>query len=151
MLTWKLSPFAELDVDTLYDLLQLRSIVFVVEQTCVFLDMDGKKDKDALHLVGREASGRVVAYARLIAPGVTFAEPCIGRVVSHPDVRRTGAGRELMTEAIRHTKERFGDVPIRIGAQRYLERFYGSFGFVVASEPYDEDGIDHVEMLLESR
>jgi len=147
VLTWQLSSFADLGVDALYDLLQLRSIVFVVEQTCVFLDIDGK-DKDALHLLGRDEAGRVVAYARLIAPGATYEEPCIGRVVTHPDVRKTGAGRELMTEAVRHTTQQFGDRPIRIGAQRYLEKFYRSFGFSPVGMPYDEDGIEHIEMLL---
>lgn len=145
-LRWQLSSFADLGVDALYDLLQLRSLVFVVEQTCVFLDLDAK-DKSALHLLGWAEDGRVVAYARLIPPGAIYEEPSIGRVVTHPDVRKTGAGRQLMTEAIRHTTQRFGDRPIRIGAQRYLERFYGSFGFAPIGEPYDEDGIEHIQMV----
>lgn len=121
--------------------------MFVVEQNCVFLDMDDK-DQRALHLLGREgALGRVVAYARLFAPGDSYAEAAIGRVVTHPDVRRSGAGKALMTEAIAECRARFGG-PIRIGAQRYLERFYGSLGFVPAGEPYVEDGIPHIEMLL---
>ncbi len=81
-------------------------------------------------------------------PGVSFAEASIGRVVSHPDVRRSGLGRVLMREAITRTRAAFGPGPIRIGAQRYLEGFYGSLGFEVAGAPYDEDGIEHVEMVL---
>ncbi|MBX3232665.1 MAG: GNAT family N-acetyltransferase [Labilithrix sp.] len=146
-LAWELKAFADLTPDALYDLLQLRSLVFVVEQTCVFLDPDGEKDKVAWHLLGRDANGRVVAYTRLLAAGVAYDEPSIGRVVTHPDVRRTGAGRELMAESLRRCRDLFGDVPIRIGAQRYLERFYGSFGFVPAGAPYDEDGIPHIHML----
>lgn len=144
---WHAVPFAELSLDELYDLLALRQLVFVVEQTCPYLDCDGK-DRSAIHLLGRDAGGRLVAYARLLPPGTSFAEASIGRVVTHPDVRRTGAGRELMTEAIARTRTAFGPGSIRIGAQRYLERFYEELGFRIASAPYDEDGIPHVEMLL---
>lgn len=126
-------------------MLRLRSLVFVVEQNCVFLDLDGN-DAKALHLLSR-VDGRLVAYARLFAPGDSYAESAIGRVVSHPDARKTGAGRALMTRAIEECKARWPG-PIRIGAQRYLERFYGSLGFVPAGEPYLEDGIPHIEMLL---
>jgi ElaA protein len=146
---WKLVAFEHLGVADLYELLALRQLVFVVEQTCPYLDADGK-DARALHLLGRDEAGRLVAYARLFAPGASFVEAAIGRVVTHPSVRRTGAGRALMREAIRRTREAFGPGPIRIGAQRYLERFYGELGFVIASEPYDEDGIPHVEMRLDA-
>lgn len=148
-LRWQLVPFAELTAPELYEALALRQIVFVVEQTCAYLDCDGKDDK-ALHLMGRDDHGKLVAYARLLPAGVSFAEASIGRVVTHPGVRRTGAGKALMFEAIARTRAAFGAGPIRIGAQRYLERFYGELGFEVASAPYDEDGIPHVEMLLGS-
>lgn len=144
---WQTIPFAELSVTDLYEVLALRQLVFVVEQTCPYLDCDGK-DARAVHLLGRSEAGRLVAYARLFGPGGAFAERSIGRVVTHPEARRTGAGKELMREAIARTRATFGEGPIRIGAQRYLERFYGELGFVVASEPYDEDGIPHVEMVL---
>jgi len=144
---WSALPFPELSVDDLYELLALRQLVFVVEQRCPYLDCDGK-DRAAIHLLGRDDDERLVAYARLLSPGTSFAEASIGRVVTHPAVRRTGAGRELMTEAIARTQKAFGPGPIRIGAQRYLERFYGDLGFRIASAPYDEDGIPHVEMLL---
>jgi ElaA protein len=144
---WHVAPFAGLSVDELYELLTLRQRVFVVEQRCPYLDCDGK-DRSAIHLLGRADDGRLVAVARLLAPGISFAEAAIGRVVTAPEVRRTGVGRALMREAIARTRATFGPGPIRIGAQRYLERFYGELGFRVASAPYDEDGIPHVEMLL---
>ena len=149
-LDWQQASFEQLSTGDLYDAMVLRSLVFVVEQKCVFLEPDGK-DRKAHHLLGREVDGpnqgRVVAYTRLIPPGVSYVEPAISRVVTHPDVRRTGAGRELMKESIARTRLLWPG-PIRIGAQRYLERFYGEFGFVVASEPYIEDDIPHIEMLL---
>lgn len=143
---WQAVLFTDLSTTELYELLALRQIVFVVEQACAYLDCDGK-DRLATHLLGREESGQLVAYARLLPPGVSFAEASIGRVVTHPSVRRTGAGRALMHEAIARTRATFGDGPIRIGAQQYLERFYGELGFERASAPYDEDGIPHVEMV----
>ena len=144
---WQAVPFAVLSPSELYAVLALRQLVLVVEQACAYLDCDGK-DPLAMHLLGRNEAGELVAYARLLAPGVSFAEASIGRVVTHPSSRRTGVGRALMREAIGHTRRSFGEGPIRIGAQRYLERFYGELGFAVASAPYDEDGIPHVEMLL---
>jgi ElaA protein len=144
---WHAVPFAELSVAELYELLALRQLVFVVEQKCAYLDCDGK-DQLATHLLGRDESGNLVAYARLFPPGVSFVEAAIGRVITHPSVRGTGAGRALMQEAIARTRATYGDGPIRIGAQRYLEKFYGELGFEIASAPYDEDGIPHVEMLL---
>jgi ElaA protein len=147
VLAWNVTPFADLRVDELYELLTLRQLVFCVEQSCVYLDCDGK-DPAALHLLGRDAAGRLVAYARLLPPGVSFVEPAIGRVVSHPDARRTGLGRELMREAIARTRAAFGPQAIRIGAQVYLRRFYEELGFDATGPTYDEDGIPHIEMQL---
>jgi ElaA protein len=147
VLAWNLTPFTELRVEQLYELLTLRQLVFCVEQSCAYLDCDGK-DFVALHLLGRDASGRLVAYARLLPPGTSFVEPAIGRVVSHPDTRRTGLGRELMREAIGRTRMAYGPHPIRIGAQIYLRRFYEELGFEATGPTYDEDGIPHIEMLL---
>lgn len=157
-LRWTLAPWATLDRDALYAALRLRSAVFVVEQQCVFLDLDGEDDR-AHHLLGwtTDADGRPLlgAYARLFRPGVKYAEASIGRVVSDPAVRRTGAGRALMRAALEHLVDGpdalAPGAPVRIGAQRYLERFYGSFGFVTDGPPYDEDGIAHVEMVRAGR
>ena len=152
-LAWRCVPYAQLSLDELYALLRLRSLVFVVEQACPFLDLDGDDDR-AWHLLGwtegETAAGgapRLGAYARLFAPGVKYAEASIGRVVSHPDVRRSGAGRALMDEALRRLAEFAPGAPVRIGAQRYLERFYGAFGFARAGDDYLEDGIVHLEMV----
>jgi ElaA protein len=147
VLNWNLVTFPKLTVEELYDLLALRQLVFCVEQKCPYLDCDGK-DQQSLHLLGRDESGRLLAYARLVPAGVTFDEPSIGRVVNHPDVRRSGVGKELMREAVARAVGTFGARPIRIGAQLYLKRFYEELGFAVASAIYDEDGIPHVQMLL---
>jgi ElaA protein len=138
--------FKELSVDELYQILRVRSEVFVVEQNCVFLDMDNN-DQPCHHLMLLDGD-TIVAYARLVPPGVTYDEMSIGRVVSNPAYRGTGAGKQLIAESIEHCYRLFGKGPIKIGAQLYLEKFYGSFGFVRCSDVYDEDGIDHVKMLL---
>jgi ElaA protein len=146
-LGWKQAAFDELSPAELYALLRLRSLVFVVEQECPFLDLDGR-DAAALHLLGlREGDGELAAYARFFAPGAVFPEASIGRIVTHPQVRGTGAGKTLMAEALRRVDALAPGAPIRLCAQRYLERFYGGFGFRPASQPYLEDGIPHVEMV----
>ncbi|RYZ15967.1 MAG: GNAT family N-acetyltransferase [Chitinophagaceae bacterium] len=145
MLTFTLKPFTDLTPAELYALLRLRSEVFVVEQNCVFLDMDDQ-DQGSLHLLGWREDGLLAAYTRLVPPGQIYAEMSIGRVVTSPRARGGGIGRLLMEESIRRCAEAFGPGPIRIGAQRYLERFYSSLGFVTVSEPYMEDGIPHVYM-----
>lgn len=148
-LEWRCTPFADLSANDLYAALQLRSLVFVVEQTCPFLDADGDDDR-AWHLLGWHptADGRqLAAYARLFAPGVKYAEASIGRVVTHPDARRTGTGRALMAEAVRTVGTLAPGAPVRIGAQKYLERFYEGFGFARDGEDYLEDGIVHLEMV----
>jgi ElaA protein len=132
----------------LYAMLVLRSRVFVVEQQCVFLEPDGL-DTEAHHLFGwrDDRCAELVCGVRILAPGAVYDEASIGRVVTAPEHRGTGAGRELMTAAIAECGRLFPGEAIRIGAQRYLERFYASFGFVTVSAPYDEDGIEHVTML----
>lgn len=144
---WRCVPFAELTLDDLYDLLALRAAVFVVEQECPYQDLDGL-DRPALHLLGRR-EGALLAYARLHPPGVRFPAASVGRIVTAPAVRRTGLGRALMRQALGQVDARWAPVGVEIGAQRYLERFYGGFGFRTVGEPYDEDGIEHVWMVRE--
>lgn len=144
-LDWRFVAFDALDVHTLYALLRLRSEVFVVEQACVFQDMDAS-DQLAMHLLG-SAEGELLAYARCFPRGVKYAEASIGRVITHARLRGSGAGHALMREAVARIGAQWGVQPIRIGAQQRLERFYQSHGFVTVSPPYDEDGIAHVEML----
>lgn len=174
MYHWILKPFSTLSPQELYALIRLRSQVFVVEQNCVFQDLDGK-DIDCHHLMGwidslpapvpgsgtppggvqpphgpgtpGGAAPLLAAYARIVPPGMSYPEPSIGRVVTAPEARGRGAGKALMEQAIGQVYALFGRQPIRIGAQQYLERFYGSLGFAQTSEMYLEDNIPHIEMV----
>lgn len=149
MIAWRVARFEELDAREVHDILQARSAVFVVEQNCVFQDVDGA-DPASWHLLGRE-DGALLAYCRLVPPGIKFAEASIGRVLTTEAGRRQGLGRVLMAEAVRRAQALWPGQPLRIGAQVYLERFYGEFGFVRASDEYDEDGIPHIEMVRPGR
>lgn len=142
--TVRFKPFNQLTPYELYDLLRLRSDVFVVEQNCVFLDADNK-DQFCEHVL--IYSDELVATSRLVPPGVIYDEMSIGRVVSHSKVRKMGAGKLLMQSSIDRLYETYGNLPIRIGAQLYLKKFYESFGFLQCSDVYDEDGIDHIQMI----
>ena len=153
---WQWSTFANLSVTELYALLRLRSAVFVVEQNCVFQDLDGA-DAQAMHLLGfaaQSSAGSVaqpqqalLAYARCFPPGVKFAEASIGRVLTAPGVRGSGLGHALMDRAVTALCAQWGAQPIRIGAQAQLANFYAGHGFVDQGQPYIEDGIAHLEML----
>ncbi|HEX7998570.1 MAG TPA: GNAT family N-acetyltransferase [Pyrinomonadaceae bacterium] len=151
---WQWCAFDELSLSDLYEVLQVRQMVFVVEQACPYLDADGY-DERAWHLLGwgeTEANGKMLcAYARVFAPGIKYEEASIGRVVTHPFVRRKGMGEALMTEALRRVEMLWPGARVRIGAQMYLEKFYEKSGFRRVSEPYDEDGIIHIEMLREAQ
>jgi ElaA protein len=145
--SWRYSAWAELTTDELYRILALRQRVFVVEQNCPYLDADGW-DAKATHLWCDDERGETcVAYLRVFAPGVKYAEASLGRIVTAPEVRRAGLGRPLIREGLARIVAAHGGVPVRIGAQKYLERFYGELGFVRASDDYDEDGIPHLEMV----
>ena len=152
MIEWRFAPFAQLTPQQVHDMYRLRAAVFIVEQKCVFQDVDGA-DPLGWHLLGYMRSlrpssreGDLVAYCRFLPPGVKFAEPSIGRVITALSVRRTGVGRVLMAEAMERAAKLWPGQKIRIGAQAHLERFYNEFGFTKSSEPYDEDGILHIEM-----
>lgn len=142
---WHLKRFDELTPYQLYDALQLRIEVFVVEQTCPFQDADGK-DQQSFHLLGYN-NDTLIAYTRLVPPGLACSEASIGRVVTSPAVRGSGAGKELMRESVNRVYELFGAGPIKIGAQLYLKTFYEGFGFAQVSDVYIEDGIPHIYML----
>ena len=141
---WKIKPFKELSLYELYSLLKLRSIVFVVEQNCVYQDIDDKDEK-ALHLLG-EYNNEIVAYARLFKSGDYFDNASIGRVVIHPNVRDKKLGHELMQQAIAAIATYFNETKITISAQLYLQKFYESHQFVKTSDVYLEDDIEHIEM-----
>ena len=146
MQIWLCKEFNDLSTEELYSILQLRTEIFVVEQNCVFQDMDGK-DEDAYHLMCYE-DDRLIAYTRLLPAGKSYKECSIGRVVTKKTNRGTGIGKELMAISIQYCYRLFGKSPIRIGAQLYLEKFYSSFGFKKESDIYIEDGIPHIEMVL---
>ena len=144
-IVWSLKKFDALSALELYEILKLRSEVFVVEQNCVFLDMDDK-DQFAHHLQGR-IEGNLAAVVRILPPGLAYTEPSIGRVVSSPQFRRKGVGIALMNTAIEETIALYGAGNIKIGAQLYLKKFYENFGFKQCSETYLEDDIPHIKMI----
>ena len=148
-LTWRLKTFDDLSPAELYAILRLRSEVFVVEQHCVYQDMDNK-DQHAYHLMGFEGNN-LLAYTRLLPPGISYDFASIGRVVTSPAARGRGLGKSLMEESIAEIERIFGRVRIRIGAQYYLKEFYRSLGFEQTSNIYDEDGIDHIQMDREAQ
>lgn len=143
---WTWSRFADLGVDNLYDALALRCRVFVLEQG-PYQDPDGI-DRQAWHLLGRDNAGELQAYLRVVDPGVKYAEPSIGRVITAAAARGTGLGRRLVAEGVARCTAAWPGQGIRISAQAHLERFYGGFGFVRVGDPYPEDDIPHLEMLM---
>jgi len=143
---WHFAKFHDLSPQDIHDLYQARVAVFVLEQKCPFQDVDGV-DPECWHLIGRGGDGSVFAYSRLVPPGVKYEEPSIGRVLTMAAARGSGAGRDLMLESLARAERLWPGRALRIGAQQYLEKFYGSLGFKTVSAPYDEDGIMHVEMV----
>ncbi|WP_318343120.1 GNAT family N-acetyltransferase [Flagellimonas baculiformis] len=141
----KIKTFQELSIGELYQMLRLRSEVFVVEQDCVYQDLDNK-DQKALHVLGTK-EGQVVAYTRIFKPGDYFGDASIGRVVVAKDQRQYGYGKMIMQTSLSTIKERFPDTSIEISAQSYLIKFYTELGFERFGEEYLEDGIPHVRML----
>lgn len=144
-LKWQCLAFESLTPSQLYSVLQLRSAVFVVEQACIYQDLDGV-DQDAMHLLGY-LEKELVCYARLVPPGVKYDEPSIGRITSNPSVRRRGYGRAIVSRAVEICQDIWPAEGIRISAQQRLEIFYREFGFKTVSAPYLEDGLPHIEMI----
>jgi len=144
-MNWTLKSFNELTLSEFHDFIQLRLNIFVVEQDCPYLDLDGK-DEIAYHLFATTDQGQTVAYTRLFAPGDYYKEAAIGRVVVHKDFRKDGLGFELMSRSIQQIESLFNTKTIRIGAQKYLKKFYESLGFIPTGHEYMEDGIPHMYM-----
>lgn len=147
---WYCKPFDALTASELYAILSARSEVFVVEQRCVYLDPDGK-DTQAHHLFalddGAEGRPQVAAYLRLLPPGASYEEASIGRVLTGTAYRGQGLGQELLNRGLVHANGFWPKAALRIGAQAYLQKLYESAGFAAVGEPYDEDGIPHIEMV----
>lgn len=142
---WQWRTFSELDTQTLYAILALRIEVFVLEQGCLYQDLDAK-DQSSFHLIGKQ-DGVIVAYLRVIEPGKKYAEPAIGRVLVRQQNRGTGLAKKLMQISIEKINAIYPNQNIRISAQQYLENFYRDLGFKTVSKPYLEDNIPHLEML----
>ncbi len=145
MINISIKLFSDLSTNELYDLLQLRSEIFVVEQDCVYQDLDGK-DQKAIHILGLK-NNRVVAYTRIFKAGDYLAQASIGRVLVKDRERKHGYGIDIMKASIKAIEERFGETSIALSAQTYLKRFYNSLGFIEKGGEYLEDGIPHVMML----
>lgn len=145
-MTWYTAHWDDWNKDDLYDCLALRTAVFVIEQNCPYQEVDGK-DRSSWHLWARD-EGQVVAYARIVAPGVSYPEVSIGRVVVADSIRGKGLGRKLMVRSLAFIRESLGPQPVRISAQEYLLDFYRTLGFETVGTGYLEDGIPHQQMLI---
>ena len=146
---WQWASFDQLSNHDVYAMMAARLHVFVLEQQCLWNDFDGL-DTDAHHLLGwAEVDGQrqLVAYLRVLAPGAKYAEASIGRVLTTAAARGGGAGRALVERGLAQLDVLYPGAAVKIGAQRYLERFYAGFGFATISAPYEEDGIMHIDML----
>ncbi|ANS75931.1 GNAT family acetyltransferase [Paenibacillus yonginensis] len=143
---WNLKSFDQLTGTEVYKILQLRMNVFMLEQNCLYPEVD---DKDqASHHLFLAADGEIAAYCRILPRGVSYPQASIGRVLVNPSYRRRGLAQELMRIALEFLKEEWHETEVKIQAQHYLESFYGTFGFRPVSDVYPEDGIPHVDMVL---
>ncbi len=143
--SWHFAPFGSLSADQLHRILGLRAEVFVLEQNCAYVDPDAK-DRVSHHLWAEYSQGQVAAVARVVPPGTSYPEPSIGRVATSSSVRGTGLGRELMRRALLEAERLYPGKELVISAQCYLEGFYADFAFVPEGDPYEEDGIPHIQM-----
>ena len=129
-----------------YNILKLRNAIFIVDQQCVFADIDGRDQTYCYHFF-YTLNGQIIAYARIFGPGQIYKEPCLSRVCTSLDQRGKGIGKELMKRALDEMSRLFPGQSIRIDAQLYLKAFYESFGFKIDRDPYMEDGIEHIQMI----
>ncbi len=143
---WHIKKFEQLSLDELYDILKMRSEIFVVEQECVYLDVDGK-DKNVFHLFLKE-NKKILAYCRILPRGIAYEEASIGRVIVNKNFRKEKLGETLMIKAISYLKDVLKEKEIKIQAQAYLRSFYKKFGFQEISEEYLGDGIPHIDMKM---
>lgn len=148
MYQFTVKAFKDLSVDDLYEILQLRETIFIIEQNCIYQDID-ELDKKCFHLFTIDKNAqKIIAYARLVPASLKFDVPSIGRVICDKNYRGKGLGKSLMNKAIEESRQLFKINAIKISAQTYLLNFYSSLGFKPISEHYDEDGIEHVDMQL---
>ncbi len=146
-MVWVCCSFAELSSLQLYDLLQLRAAVFVVEQDCPYQDLDGlDKHPETLHLLQYSPQGKLVAYLRILAAGVSYPDVALGRVVTDSSVRGQGLGHQLLARGLAVAKQTWPGQNLYLSAQAHLQAYYQEHGFAAVTEPYMEDGIPHVGM-----
>jgi ElaA protein len=143
---WIFSEFDNLRAGDLYKALKLRQDIFIIEQDCIYPDLDNM-DYHSFHLLGY-CGGTLAAYLRVVPPGKIFREPSIGRIIVAREYRSTGIGSELVKLGIKHTNQLYSDCRIRIEAQAHLREFYQGFGFSKVTDAYEKDGIPHIQMLL---
>lgn len=141
---WKIKSFEDLNTTELYNILKIRQEVFIVEQTCYYLDADGF-DEQAIH-IWAEQNGEIIAYCRIFNIGIKYKECSVGRVLTHPNYRQLRLGKKLIRIAIATIENRFSSEEIRISAQDYLLKFYTDLGFIATEKKYLEDDIPHTEM-----
>lgn len=145
-MSYSLKAFEQLTTTELYQILKERTAVFVVEQNCPYLEVDGK-DEQSYHLF-KEQDGEIIGYLRILPPGVNYKEASVGRVLVKKEYRSEGLARELMHKALQFIHEELHEMTVKIQAQEYLQKFYSSLGFEAISEVYLEDHIPHIDMLL---
>lgn len=144
---WKVCSYDDLSKKEFHQIIILRQQVFIVEQNCPYQDAD-EKDFNSYHLMGFDKSDKLIAYLRIVAPGISYKEASLGRIVTDIKYRGTGLGAEVVKVGIKHTKSIFGVSELRISAQSHLVSFYEKFNFVSTGKEYLEDDIPHTEMLL---
>lgn len=148
IIQWEVKTFPQLSIDELFEVLQLRVEVFVVEQQCPYPEVDEfDRQAEVRHLSGRDEGGKLMAYARILPPGLRYPEVSLGRFVVKTAARGKGIGHELLRQALDVIRKCWPVSAIRISAQEYLQGFYAQYGFTRVSDVYCEDGIPHVEML----
>ena len=142
----QVKSFQELSLEEFHDIIALRIQIFIIEQNCPYQEVDGK-DKLAHHLFFKNEIDEIIAVTRILPQGISYTEVAIGRVVVHEDYRGTGLGNQLMADSMNFVRDKYGEVPVRLSAQKHLENYYGNHGFKSTGKEYLEDGIPHLEML----
>ncbi len=145
-MNWNIKRFNELTLEQLYQIMKIRSEIFVVEQNCVYLDIDGN-DTEVVHIF-LEDKNEVLAYARILPKGIYHKQASIGRVLVNEKYRKNGYATELMNKSIDYIKSQMYEKEIKISAQNYLFKFYSTIGFKKVSDVYLEDGIEHIDMIM---
>ncbi|MGL5123086.1 MAG: GNAT family N-acetyltransferase [Fusobacteriaceae bacterium] len=140
----EIKKFNELTGEEIYEIFKIRAEIFVVEQNCIYNDLD-KKDKEAIHLMMKDKN-EVKAYLRILKPGVSYPASSLGRVLVVKEARRKGFAEKILKEGIKYILQNYQGDKITIGAQEYLKEFYKKLGFEIESEVYLEDGIKHIDM-----